>query len=93
MTTFEHTEENAKGLFIMKIDGKNAANMTYSRMDANNVIIDHTAATIQGQGAGKQIVLHMVEWARENKQKVLPLCPFAKGVLAKNLELQDILRR
>lgn len=95
MIHFEHSEENAKGMFIMTIAGEDAANMTYSRMDANNVIVDHTAVapTMKGKGVGKQIVQHLVDWARENNQKVLPLCPFAKSVIDRNPEMQDILRK
>ena len=93
--TFEHNEENAKGMFIMNLGGEAAANMTYSRIDANNIIVDHTAVapSMKGKGVGKQIVQHMVEWARENNQKVLPLCPFAKSVIERNPEMQDILRK
>ena len=40
--TFEHTEENAKGIFIMKFGDEVAANMTYSRINAHNIILDHT---------------------------------------------------
>ncbi|MDP4662531.1 MAG: N-acetyltransferase [Salibacteraceae bacterium] len=93
--TFEHTEENAKGIFIMKFGDEVAANMTYSRINAHNIILDHTAVapSMKGKGVGKQIVQHMVDWARENNQKVLPLCPFAKSVIERNPEMQDILRK
>lgn len=93
--TFEHTKENAKGMFIMNLDGEVAANMTYSRIDANNIIVDHTAVapSMKGKGVGKQIVQHMVDWARENNQKVLPLCPFAKAMIERHPEMQDILRK
>lgn len=93
--TFEHNEENAKGMFIMKIDDEVAANMTYSRIDANNIIVDHTAVapSMKGKGVGTQIVQHLVDWARENNQKVLPLCPFAKAMIERHPEMQDILRK
>lgn len=92
--TFEHEESNAKGAIMMLVDGSVVARMTYSRIDAGNIIIDHTAVdpNRKGTGAGKAIVMHMVDWARQENQKVLPLCPFTKGVIERYPETHDILR-
>ena len=93
--TFTHEEESAKGLFQMIRDGEVVARMTYSRMDDHNIIIDHTAVDpkLKGTGTGKEIVFHAVAWARENDHKVLPLCPFAKAMIERYPELQDVLRK
>ncbi|GAB5539494.1 MAG: GNAT family N-acetyltransferase [Salibacteraceae bacterium] len=93
--TRKHTEEGAKGLFELYDGDRCVARMTYSRMDPNNIIVDHTAVDpiVKGTGTGKQIVQYLVEWARENDQKVLPLCPFAKATLDKNPPWQDVLRK
>jgi predicted GNAT family acetyltransferase len=93
--TFRHSEENAKGLFEILKGEETFARMTYSRIDDNNIIIDHTGVlpSAKGTGAGKRIVMHAVEWAREHGQKIMPLCPFAKAVIEKNLETHDILRK
>lgn len=94
-TSFTHEEEQAKGVIQMLSEGRVVARMTYSRIDDHSIIIDHTAVDpqVKGTGAGKEIVFHAVEWARDNEQKILPLCPFAKGVIEKNPELQDVLRK
>lgn len=91
---FEHEESNAKGAINMIVDDTVVARMTYSRIDANNIIVDHTAVdpNRKGTGVGKAIVMHMVEWARTENQKVLPLCPFTKGVIERHPETHDILR-
>lgn len=93
--TFKQSEENSKGLIEMFFGEDCVARMTFSRMDSSNVIIDHTAVDpkLEGTGAGKKIVEHLVEWARSNNQKVLPLCPFTKAVLAKNESWRDIIRK
>lgn len=93
--TFKHSEQNSKGLFEMFDGADCVARMTYSRIDLNNIIIDHTAVDprLKGTGAGKKIVAHLVDYARSNAQKVLPLCPFTKATLEKHPEWSDILRK
>lgn len=93
--TYTQGEEQSKGFIEQSQNGQVTARMTYSRIDPNNIIVDHTAVNpnMKGTGAGKAIVFHLAEWARENNQKVLPLCPFTKGVIEKNPELHDILRK
>ncbi len=92
---FTHNEGGAKGLFELFKDGECIANMTYSRIDANNIIVNHTAVhpSQKGKGTGKRIVSEMVAWCRANDQKVLVLCPFTKGVIERIPEYQDILRK
>lgn len=95
MQRIEHQEINAKGEFNLYEGDEVIAHMTYSRVDPNNIIVDHTAVNpkMKGQGTGKQIVQHMVDWARKNNQKVLPLCTFAKATIERNPEMHDILRK
>lgn len=49
-------------------------------------IIDHTQVDegMKGEGLGKQLVDRVVEEARGNRVKVLPLCPFAKRLFDEN---------
>lgn len=93
--TFQFSEENAKGLIELFEGSEYIARMTYSRLDSNNVIIDHSAVDpkVKGTGAGTAIVERMVQWAREKEQKVLPLCPFAKAALAKRDDWHDVIRK
>jgi predicted GNAT family acetyltransferase len=47
---------------------------------------------MRGTGAGKELVKAGVEFARENDLTVLPLCPFAKAIIDKTPEFQDVLK-
>ncbi len=66
--------------------------MTYSKNGDYRIIIDHTevAESQKGKGLGKKLVYHSAEYARENKLKILPLCPFARTVFRRNKDLQDV---
>jgi len=81
------------GFFYIEIDGKTEAKMTFVFAGDDKIIIDHTEVNEgnNGQGFGKMMVTKAVEFAREKNIKIIPLCPFAKSVIDKTPEFQDIL--
>lgn len=93
MFEIEQHDQESKGYFKAVSEGKEAGRMAYSRAGESRIIIDHTEVNpeFKGQNVGKQMVLAAVEYARKNNIKILPLCPFAKSVIDRNTELQDIL--
>jgi hypothetical protein len=88
-------EHGSKGAFLIEQEHERLAEMTYSKAGDNMIIIDHTDVSdnLRGQGAGKQLVMKAVEYARSNNIKILPLCPFAKSVFDKTPEIGDVLKK
>ena len=84
----QHEESNTKGAFYIEKDGTRIAEMTYSKNGDYRIIIDHTEVSEahKGEGLGKALVFHGVEYAREHNLKVLPLCPYARTVFLRNKE-------
>lgn len=79
--------------FYVGEDEQNAqAVITFKQVDNNEIDIDHTgvADELGGQGLGKQLVEAVVNYARENNLKIIASCPFAKDVLEKNDDYQDV---
>lgn len=93
MVEIKHTNNESKGVFELYYDGGKAGLMTYSWAGDDKFIIDHTEVDEEygGKGLGKDLVKAGVEYAREKNVKVIPLCPFAKKVIAKIPEFQDVL--
>ena len=89
----QHEENGNKGAFFIEHGNKRVAEMTYVRSGDTRIIIDHTEVgdELRGQGAGKKLVEAAVHMARENKLKILPLCPFAKSVFERTPEFRDVL--
>jgi uncharacterized protein len=88
----QHKLVDGKGMFYVGQDGAILAEMVYA-MSGNKMIIEHTEVddTIGGQGVGTQLVFTAAAYARKNDLKIVPLCSFAKAVLAKAAEWQDVL--
>ena len=76
------------------MNGVQLAEMTYTHAGPEKIIIDHTEvdASLKGQGVGYQLVEASVQYLRDNKLKVIPLCPFAAAVFKKKQEdYKDVL--
>lgn len=90
----ERDEGEAKGRYVARMDG-HEAEMTYTRLGASTIIIDHTGVpnALRGRGVGAALVRRGVEDARAEGRSIIPLCPFAKAQIARHPEWHDVLKR
>ena len=81
------------GRYTVQLDG-HEAEMTYSRAGETRIIIDHTGVpdALRGRGVGEAMVEQAVVDARAEGIKIIPLCPFAKAVLAKRPDWSDVVQ-
>ena len=81
------------GFFYIEIDGRKQAKLTFVFNGDEKITINHTEVNEgnNGKGFGKMLIAKAVEYARENNLKIIPLCSFAKSVIDKTPEFQDIL--
>lgn len=82
-----------KGIFKVMEDNTEIGEMTYVWAGSDKIIIDHTSVRSEyaNEGVGSKLVIQSVDFARKNKIKILPLCPFAKSVFQKTPEIRDVL--
>lgn len=88
-------EEIKKGnnkFYVGENEDNAQAVITFKQVDNNEIDIDHTGVSdeLGGQGLGKNLVAAVVDYARENNLKIIASCPFAKDVLEKNDDYQDV---
>ena len=89
----QQKETEHKGSFYVANGDKVLAEMVYTMASPTKMIVEHTEVNdeLRGKNVGKQLVEHMVEYARVNNIKVIPLCPFTNSVFKKKPEFSDVL--
>lgn len=89
----KHEEVDHKGIFTAVEEGQKIGEMTYSKAGSDKIIIDHTEVdeNQKGKGIGKILLSKVVDFAREQNVKIIPLCPFAKTMFDKDIDIRDVL--
>ena len=87
-------EREGKGYVIARKDGHKIGLMTYRRDAEDLITILHTEVNpdTQEKGVAKKILNTVVDKAREDGFKIIPICPFAKAQFEKTPEIQDVLK-
>ncbi len=91
----QRTELESGGKFYIEENDKQLALLTYKKSGDGVITIDHTEvdSNFRGEGIGEDLVAEAVKFARENRLKIVPTCPFAKKVIDDEPEFQDVLSR
>lgn len=60
---------------------------------AEQMVINHTQVFdgYEGQGIARQMVMAAVDFARKEGRKIMPVCSYAKAVMTRTDEYEDIL--
>jgi uncharacterized protein len=89
----QHKLVGNRGIFFVGSDGAFLAEMVYTKLSSDKMIIEHTEVdeSLAGKGIGKLLVATGVEYARNHQLKIIPLCSFAKAVFDKVEEYSDVL--
>lgn len=88
----EEIKQGNNKFYVGEDENNPKAEITYKQVDNNEIEIDHTGVSdeLGGQGLGTKLVDAVVEHARQNNLKIIASCPFAKDVLEKNDNYQDV---
>lgn len=78
-------------LALVSTDPDGAGEMTFSNAGTTRRIVDHTHVddSLRGLGAGEALAERMVEDARKDDVKLVPLCPFFLATAKKHPEWHD----
>ncbi len=89
-----HEETDIRGRhYINDEKGNMVAEITYAVQHPDTMVVDHTEVkeVLQGQDIGLQLVEAVVEHARAKGRKIVPVCTFAKAIIERKEEFQDVL--
>ncbi|MBV2360360.1 N-acetyltransferase [Thalassococcus sp. CAU 1522] len=86
-----HEQQGSKGRYVIRRNGAEAE-LTYSIASATLRIADHTGVpdAFRGTGAGLALVTRLVEDARAEGFKIMPLCPFVNAQRRKHPDWADV---
>lgn len=89
----EIEDNGAKGRYVVRGADGAEAELTFTRVGEQRLIIDHTGVpdVFRGQGIGARLVARAVEDARAAGKTIIPLCPFAAAQFRRNPEWDDVL--
>lgn len=82
------------GRYVARIGGvEGEAELVFTRRGADLISADHTGApeTMRGTGAAAALVVAMVEDARKNGFRILPLCPYVRAQYRKHPDWADVM--
>jgi uncharacterized protein len=89
----QQKDDGKTGMFFIEQGNEIVAELVYSWHGKDRIIVEHTEVdnVLKGKGAGKELVVKSVEFAREKSIKIIPVCSFAKRIFDKTIEFQDVL--
>jgi len=81
---------NGKGAFFVEENGERLAHMEIGIKD-DDIVVYHTEVSekLKGKGIGTSLITALVDYARENKRKIIALCPFVLAHFKRHPELYD----
>lgn len=87
--------EDEERLVIIDESGEMAGELLFSLVESRLIVVDRTTVSERhrGQGLAEELVRMVVEKARREKKKILPLCPFTKLEFMKKVEYADVAYR
>jgi hypothetical protein len=88
-------DEFGRGAFVLETEGQRLAEMEIA-INKGELTVFHTevAEVLKGQGIATRMLAKMVDYARDNQLKVIPLCPFVRAQFQKNpLQYADVWKK
>ncbi len=94
-TDIKLAETETKGRYVFSDEGGPEAELTFSKLGAGTIIIDHTGIpdAYRGRGIGLKLVERAISDARAAGKKIIPLCPYAAAQFRRHPEWADVLKR
>jgi predicted GNAT family acetyltransferase len=80
--------------FVLRVDGERLGSLDYTLPDAGVMRIEYVevAPELRGSGMGHQLVQAAVDFARDSDRKIVPICGYARAVIARDPAMSKLLR-
>lgn len=91
---YENNRSGNGGVLILNKEEEEVGRLTYTIFpDENKLVISYVLvhSKFEGKGMGKYLVDEGIKFARENNWKVYPHCSYARSVMNRMKDVDDIL--
>lgn len=93
ITIEKKVRDDRRGRYVARIGGINAeAELTFTRRGPDRISADHTGVPdeMADQGVAIALLEHMLDDARKNGFRIVPICPFVRKQYARHPEWADL---
>lgn len=91
--TYQNNQSGNGGFITMHLDTEEIGRLTYTIMPQDHKLIIsfvNIYPKFEGNGYGKLFVQYAIGFARQNNWKVYPHCSYAKTVMTRMTDVDDI---
>lgn len=91
---YENNRSGNGGFLTLNKENEEVGRLTYTIFpDENKLVISYVLvhSKFEGKGMGKYLVEEGIKFARENNWKVYPHCSYARSVMNRMKDVDDIL--
>lgn len=91
---YENNRSGNGGVITLKKEEDEVGRLTYTIFpDDNKLVISYVLVhpQFEGKGMGKYLVEEGIKFARENSWKIYPHCSYARSVMQRMKDVDDIL--
>ena len=90
-------EDGREGRFVARVPGIDGEGfMTFTTRAGNTFSIDHTevAESLSDMGVASALAKHVIGYARQTGQKIIPLCPYFRKYVERHAEeVADVIKQ
>jgi predicted GNAT family acetyltransferase len=90
----EREELNGVHEFVLRIDGERLGFLEFTRPEVGVMRIEYVEVSpqLRGSGLGRQLVAKAIDFAKETRLRVVPICGYARAVIARDPAMAVTLR-
>jgi predicted GNAT family acetyltransferase len=84
--SIEREELNGVHEFVLRVDGERLGFLEFTRPDVGVMRIEYVEVSpeLRGTGLGRQLVAKAIDFAKDAKLRVVPICGYARAVISRD---------
>lgn len=92
--SIEREELNGVHEFVLRVDGERLGFLEFTRPEVGVMRIEYVEVSpqLRGTGLGRQLVAKAIDFAKDTKLRVVPICGYARAVITRDPAMAETMR-